>query len=100
MMKPSYLVIFVAVAIIGCAHYVETSSATTARWQKRDIAELIDAIGPYDTTSIKGDSRSYNWFRFGNCRLTARTTLEGRIEQVELEGTGLGCEVYRQKMGA
>jgi hypothetical protein len=99
-MKTSCLVIFVAASIVACAHYVETSSATVARWQQRDIAELIAAIGPYDTTSIKGDSRSYNWFRFGNCRLTARTTLEDKIEQIELEGTGLGCEVYRQKMGA
>ena len=66
----------------------------------RHVSELIDAVGPFDTTSIKGDSRAYNWFRFGNCRLTALTSLEGKIQKLELEGTGTGCEVYQQKLGA
>ena len=115
-MRPSYLVIFVAVLVTACAHYVETSSSTVARWEERDVSELIAAIGPFDTTSIHGkssaydwswahsttpipgESRSYYWFRFGNCRLTARTTLDGKIEKIELEGTGQGCAVYRQKL--
>lgn len=84
----------------ACAHYVETSSATIAQWKDRDISKLIDAIGPYDTTSIKGDSRTYNWFRFGNCRLTAHTSLDDKIQTIDLEGTGQACdEVYRQKLG-
>ena len=88
-------------ALSACVHYAESSSTSTtiARWEQRDVSELIVAIGPFDTTSIRGDSRSYNWFRFGNCRLTARTSLEGKIQQVELEGTGQGCDGYRQKLG-
>jgi hypothetical protein len=95
-MRTSHLAIFVAVLVAACAHYVETSSPTVARWEERDISELIAAIGPYDTTSIRGDSRAYNWFRFGNCRLTARTALDDKIQKIELEGTGLGCNVYLQ----
>ena len=98
-MKISYLVIFVSALVVACAHYIETSSVMVARWEQRDISELIDAIRPYDTTSIKGDSRSYNWFRFGMCRLTARTSLDEKIQKIELEGTGQGCDVSHQKLG-
>jgi hypothetical protein len=98
-MRTSFLVIFVAVLVAACAHYVETSSPTVTRWQERDISELIAAMGPYDTTSVKGDWRSYDWFRFGNCHLSARASLEGMIQKIELEGTGLGCNVYLQKLG-
>ena len=99
MMRTSHVAILVALSLFGCAHYVETSSATITRWEQRDIDDLIEAIGPFDTTSVKGDSRSYNWFRFGMCRLTARTSLEGKIQRIELEGTGSGCDVYRKKLG-
>lgn len=98
-MKTSFLVICTALSMVACAHYKDTSSATVARWQGHDVSELVDAIGPFDTTSIRGDSRSYNWFRFGYCRVTAHTSLDGKIENVELEGTGQGCDVYRQKLG-
>jgi hypothetical protein len=117
LMRTSHLAIFVAVLLAACAHYIETSSPTVARWEARDISELIAAIGPFDTTSIRGESssyawswahsttaipgeyRSYNWFRFGRCRLTAHTSLEGKILKVEMEGTGEGCNVYLQKLG-
>ena len=113
----SSLVILAAVLVGACAHYTETSSPTVTRWEGRDVAELIGAIGPFDTTSIRAESssydkawahsttaaageyRSYNWFRFGNCRLTAHTSLEGKILKVEMEGTGQGCNVYLEKLG-
>jgi hypothetical protein len=99
LMRTSRLVILVAVLVAACATYVETSSSTVARWEERDISELIDSIGPFDTTSIRGDSRAYNWFRFGNCHLTARTSLDGKIQKIDLKGTGQGCNVYLQKLG-
>lgn len=98
-MKATYLVIFVIVSLVACAHYVETSSATVTRWEQRNVSELIAAIGPFDTTSINGDSRSYNWFRFGSCRLTARASPDGKIQNLEMAGTTAGCDVYRQKLG-
>src|SRR5215467_2732062 len=80
--------------------FTGTSSPTVSRWEGkgRDISELITAIGPYDTTSVKGDWRSYDWFRFSTCHLTARTTLEGKIQEVTLEGVGNGCNVYLDKL--
>jgi hypothetical protein len=98
-MKTWHLLILVAAAVVACAHYAQTSSATAVRWEQRDISELINVIGPFDTTSIHGDSRSYDWFRFGQCRLTAQTSLEGQIQKLNLEGTGQGCDVYLQKLG-
>ena len=116
-MRTSNLAIFAAVLVAACAHYIETSSPTVVRWEGRDVSELIAAIGPFDTTSIRGESSSYdwswahsttaipgesrlyNWFRFGMCRLTAHTSLEGKILKVEMEGTGQGCNVYLQKLG-
>jgi len=99
-MKTLLLLIFVALAVVACAHYVEPSSTTAVRWEQRKVSELIGAIGPFDTTSIQGDSRSYNWFRFGQCRLTAHTSLDGQIQKIELEGIGQGCDVYLQKLGS
>jgi hypothetical protein len=98
-MRSSRLVFLAVVLVAACATHVESSSPMVARWENRDISELITAIGPYDTTSVKGDWRSYDWFRFGNCHLTARTSLEGKIQKIELEGMGLGCNVYLQKLG-
>ena len=98
-MRTSNVVIFAVALVAACAHYVETSSPSVTRWGERDISELIATIGPYDTSSVKGDWRSYDWFRFGNCHLIARTSLDGRIQKVELEGTGQGCDVYLQKLG-
>ena len=116
-MRTSRLAIFVAVLLTACAHTVETSSPTVAHWEGRDVSELIAAVGPFDTTSIRGESgayawswahsttaipgevRLYNWLRFGTCRLTAHTSLEGKILKLEMEGTGQGCDVYVQKLG-
>jgi hypothetical protein len=99
-MRSSRLVILAAALVAACATYISSSSPLVTHWQERDISELITAVGPYDTTSIKGDWRSYDWFRFGNCHLAARTSLEGKIQKVELEGIGFGCNVYLEKLGA
>ena len=118
-MRSSYLVLCIVVWVGACAHQteIETSSSAVARWEGRDVSELITAIGPFDTTSIKGESsaydwswahsttsipgesRSYYWFRYGKCQLRAHTSLEGKILKVELEGTGQGCNVYLEKIG-
>lgn len=91
----------IALSLLGaCTNYaVQPSSSTVARWEERDISELVDAIGPYDTTSVKGDWRSYDWFRFGNCHVIARTSLESKIQKITLEGTGTGCDPYIKKLG-
>jgi hypothetical protein len=116
-MRASHLAIVAVALVAACATYVEPTSPTIARWEGRDVSELIGAIGPFDTTSIRGESssynwswahsttaipgeyRAYNWFRFGMCRLTAHTSLEGKILKVEMVGTGSGCNVYLQKLG-
>jgi hypothetical protein len=99
-MRSSRLAFFSIALVAACATHIEgSSSPMVARWENRDISELITAIGPYDTTSVKGDWRSYDWFRFGTCHLAARTSLEGKIQKVELEGMGFGCNVYMQKLG-
>ncbi len=117
-MRSSRLIILAVTLVASCATYVVgPSSQTVTRWEGRDVSELIAIIGPFDTTSIRGESSSYdsswahytasiqgesrlyNWFRFGRCRLTAHTSLEGKILKVEMEGTGTGCDVYVQKLG-
>jgi hypothetical protein len=101
-MRVLALLVFSLVLLTACATTVTgTSSPTVSRWEGkgRDISELVKAIGPYDTTSVKGDWRSYDWFRFGTCHLVARTTLEGKIQEVTLEGVGNGCNVYLDKLG-
>src|SRR5947208_15577890 len=52
-MRASNLAIVAVALVAACAHYVETSSPTETRWEQRDISELIAAIGPFDTTSIR-----------------------------------------------
>jgi hypothetical protein len=101
LMRGSNAIIVLIALLAGCATYYGTSTPTVARWegQGRDISELIKTIGPYDTTEVKGDWRSYDWFRFGNCHLTAHTSLEGKIDKVELQGVGTGCNVYLEKLG-
>ena len=55
-----HLAIVLVVLLSACAsQQVEISSTTVTRWENRDVSELITAIGPYDTTTIQGDSRSY-----------------------------------------
>ena len=97
-MRLSYLVLC-AVLVAACAHQIEISSSTVKRWENRDISELITAIGPYDKTLIQGDSRTYDWYRFSNCLVTAQTSRDGKILKIDVQVTTLGCSVYLQKMG-
>ena len=85
-------------AVGGCAARWDTVVAKHG-WDGRDVADLIAAVGPEDSVIINKESKSFNWFRFGNCRLTAFTTLDNRIINVETEGSTEGCEVYIKKMG-
>jgi hypothetical protein len=98
-MRLSYLVIAAVFWVGACVHQIEVSSATVSRWENRNVSELIDVIGPFDTTSIHGDSRSYDWFRFGNCHVIAHTSLDDKILKVDAQGTTQGCSLYLQKMG-
>ena len=98
-MRSSYLVLCVVVWMGACVHQIEISSSTSQRWENRDISELITTIGPYDKTLIKGDSRSYDWYRFSNCLVTAHTSRDEKILKIDVQGTTQGCNVYLQKMG-
>lgn len=98
-MRLSYLIIAVVLWVCACVHQIEISSATVTRWETRDVSELIAAIGPFDTTSIQGDSRSYDWHRFGNCHITVRTSHDEKILKIDVEGSTQGCSAYLQKMG-
>ena len=100
-MRSSYFVIAVAVCVAACSttQHLEISSTIVTRWQDRDISELITAIGPYDTTTITGESRSYYWNRFGNCAVTVVTSREDKILKIDAQGTMQVCTPYLQKMG-
>jgi len=99
-MRASHTIVAIFILLASCTTtYTAPSSSTVARWETRDISELVATIGPFDTTSIRGDSRSYDWFRFGNCHLRAQTDLDNKIQKVELEGIGQGCNVYLEKLG-
>jgi hypothetical protein len=98
-MRSSYLVLCVVVCVSACVHQIEVSSSTSKRWENRDVSELITAIGPYDKTLIQGDSRTYDWYRFSNCLVTAHTSREEKILKIDVVGTTQGCNVYLQKMG-
>ena len=101
-MRSSYLLLTVAVCLGACAQFGASSSissTTVTRWQNRDVSELITAIGPFDTTTIQGELRSYFWNRFGNCQVTARTTREEKIVNIDVSGTTQGCSTYLEKMG-
>lgn len=98
-MRWSYLVTALVVLLGACAHQLEISSWSVTRWENRDVSELITAIGPFDTTSIQGESRSYFWNRFSNCQVTARTTREEKIVKIDVQGTTEVCKTYLQKLG-
>jgi hypothetical protein len=100
-MRALHTIAAVVVLLASCTTttYTAPSSSSVARWEHRDISELVTAIGPFDTTSIRGDSRSYDWFRFGNCHLRAQTDLDDKIQKIELEGIGQACNVYLEKLG-
>ena len=97
-MRSSYLVLCV-VWVAACAHQIEISSSTVKRWENRDVSELINTIGPYDKTLIQGDSRTYDWYRFSNCLVTAHTSRDEKILKIDVQGTTQGCSVYLEKMG-
>jgi hypothetical protein len=98
-MGSSYIVIVLVALLSACAHQLEISSTTVTRWENRDVSELITAIGPYDTTSIQGESRLYFWSRFGICQVTARTTREEKIVKIDVQGAPQVCKTYLQKLG-
>ena len=98
-MRSSYLLLCVVVWVGACAHQIEISSSTVKRWENRDVSELINTIGPYDKTLIQGDSRTYDWYRFSNCLVTAHTSRDEKILKIDVQGTTQGCSVYLQKMG-
>ena len=99
-MRSSYFIFAVAVWLSACAHQqLEISSTTVTRWENRNVSELITALGPFDTTSIQGEVRSYYWNRFGNCQVTARTTREDNIVKIDVQGTTRVCGTYLEKMG-
>jgi hypothetical protein len=98
-MRSSYLVLCVVVWVGACAHQIEISSSTVKRWENRDVSELINTIGPYDKTLIQGDARTYDWYRFGNCLVTAHTSRDDKILKIDVQGTTQACSVYLQKMG-
>ena len=99
-MRSSYLVIILVVLLSACAsQQFEISSTNVTRWENRDVSELIAAIGPYDTTSIQGDSRQYFWSRFAVCKVTARTTREEKIVKIDVQGTPQICKTYLEKLG-
>jgi hypothetical protein len=98
-MRSSYLLLASAVWLGACAQHLVISSTTVTRWQDRDVSELIAVIGPVDTSTIQGNARSYFWNRFGNCQVTAHTTLDDKIVKIDLQGTTLGCSTYLDKIG-
>jgi hypothetical protein len=98
-MRSSYLVLCVVIWMGACVHQIEVSSSTSKRWENRDVSELINTIGPYDKTLIQGDSRTYDWYRFSNCLVTAHTSREEKILKIDVVGTTQGCSVYLEKMG-
>jgi hypothetical protein len=76
-----------------------TQTLSIERWNGRDIADLMATIGPADTSFTRHDASTYEWYRFGYCRLTARTTPDLKIIRIDVEGTPQGCNVYFQKIG-
>lgn len=94
----TFWIIAVLLVITGCATNIEPVTAKYG-WDGRDIAELIAVVGPEDSVIINKESKSFNWFRFGDCRLTAYTSLDNKILNLETVGRPEGCTVYIQKIG-
>jgi len=94
-MRSTSSIIAAGVLSVACA----TQTVVAERWNGREIAGLIAAIGPADTTLTRSDASTYDWFRFGYCRLTARTTPDGKIVKIEITGTSRGCDVFLERMG-
>lgn len=98
-MRSSYLIIAIVLGLGACVHQIAVSSTTVTRWENRDVSELTAAIGPFDTSSISGDSRTYDWSRHGNCHVTVHTSRDDKILKIDVQGTTQGCSGYLQKMG-
>lgn len=96
-MRPAHLVFFLLLLMTACAHRVERVEAVQS-WNGRDVSELIEAIGPFETTIVQRGTKSYHWFRFGDCRVTARVSPDDKILDIETVGTIQGCSTYLQRM--
>ena len=96
------MIILLPCVIAACAFRggVNTTTTEVSGWAGREVDELIEAIGPYATSSIRRDSRTYSWHGVGYCRVTAGTSPDGKIVKVETTGTSEGCSGYLEKMGA
>jgi hypothetical protein len=70
----------------------------SSSWEGKEISELVAVLGPFETSLIQRGIKSYNWFRFGNCRLTARVSSDDRITEIETEGTVDGCHTYLERL--
>jgi len=92
----------IVIALAGCATPREVVHAahSSQAWDGRDVAELIALIGPEDSVIINREKevKSFNWFRFGACRLTAFTGTDNKIIRVETDGTVDGCSAYIEKL--
>jgi len=88
------------IALAGCATPSEVVHAThsSEAWDGRDVADLVALIGPEDSVIINKELKSFNWFRFGACRLTAFTGADNKIIRVETDGTVDGCSAYIEKL--
>jgi hypothetical protein len=93
-MRSWFPVLMAVTSVTACA------TANVTNWTGRDIEDLIQAVGPYDMSIIRGDLRTYTWHRRGSCRLDARTSPDKKIVTVETMGTFQGCSVYLNRMGA
>ena len=86
--------IVLGLMLAACA----TQTMSIERWNGRNVAELMATIGPADTSFTRHDASTYEWYRFGYCRLTAHTTPDLKIIRIDVEGTPQGCNVYLQKL--
>jgi hypothetical protein len=97
-MRSWFAVLMAVTSVTACA--LLGGSRNVTGWTGRDIEELIQVVGPYDLSVIRGDLRTYTWHRRGSCRLDARTSrADNKIVLVETMGTVQGCSVYLDRMG-
>ena len=100
-MRSSHLVVALGMLAAGCATPSgETKVTSIGGWDGRDISELIAVIGPIDKSTAKSDARTYDWYRFSSCKVSANTTPDNKIVNVEMAGTAQGCSSYAQKLSA
>ena len=97
-MHLSRFITLVALLVVGCSQSFVGRTDRHDGWEGRDIAELVEVLGPFETTLIQRGVKTYNWFRFGNCRLTARVSADDKIVAIETAGTAEGCHVYTDRL--